>query len=114
MAFACVGERQLAGGLKMVIHGTKQFNNALLHSLSTIQSAKTQLQLLTASGLTPSLLVSQIRLYDVLLREIRIIRFGLEGRMRCRGMIRRSGIARRNRNSRHLAVPQGNLSNRSE
>jgi hypothetical protein len=90
-------------------------DNALLHSLSAIQSAKTQFHLLTASNLTPTILVSQIRLCDVLLREIRSIRYSLEGRMRCRGMIRRRFVvARRNRSSRHLAVPQGNPANRSK
>jgi hypothetical protein len=85
--------------------------DALLHSLSTIQAAKTQFHLLTASNLTPTEVVSQIRLCDVLLREIRAIRCSLEGRMRCRGMIRRrSVVAKRNRSSRHLAVYLANPS----
>jgi hypothetical protein len=41
-------------------------DNALLHSLSTIQAARTQLHLLTASNSTPTALVSQVRLCDVL------------------------------------------------
>jgi hypothetical protein len=98
----------------MEMHRAELFNN-VLHSLTTIQAAKTQFHLLTASSLTPTVLVSQIRLCDVLLREIRAIRCNLEGRMRCRGMIRRrSVVARRNRSSRHLAVPQGNPANRSK
>jgi len=51
----------------MEIHRAEQFNNALLHSLRTIQAAKTQLHLFTASSPTPTVLVSQIRLCDVLL-----------------------------------------------
>src|ERR1700694_6012865 len=88
---------RLAGGLNMEIHRAEPFNNALLHSLSTIQEAKTQFHLLTGSSLTPALLVSQIRLCDVLLGEIRAISCSLERRMWCGGVIRRSsGIARRN------------------
>jgi hypothetical protein len=98
----------------MEIHRVELFNNALQHSLSTIQAAKTQLHLLAASGVTLTVLVSKIRLCNVLLGEIRAIRCGLEGPMRCRGMIRRrSAVARRNRSSRHLALPQGNAATRS-
>jgi hypothetical protein len=90
----------------MEIHRAELFNNALLNSLSTIQAAKTQFHLLTASSLTPTVLISQITLCDVLLGEIRAIRCNLEGegegRMRCRGMIRRRFVvAARNRSSRH-------------
>jgi len=88
-------------------------NNGLQHSLSIIQAAKTQFHSLTANGLTPTALVSQIRLCDVLLGEIRAIRCSLEGRMKSRGMISRRLPARRNRSARHLAVPQGNPANRS-
>jgi hypothetical protein len=99
----------------METHRAELFNNALLHSLRTIQAAKTKFHLLTASSLTPTVLVSQIRLCDVLLGEVRAIRYSLEGRMRSRGMIRRrSVVTRRNRSSRYLAVPQGNLANRSK
>jgi len=97
----------------MEIHRAEPFNNALLHSLSTIQAAKTQFHLLTASSLTPTVLVSQIRLCDVLLGEIRAISCSLETRMRSRGTIRRhSVVARRNRGSRHLAALQDNPANR--
>jgi hypothetical protein len=99
----------------MEIHRAETYNNALLHSLSTIQAAKTQFHLLTASSLTPTVLVSQIRLCDVLLGEIRTISCSLEGRMKCRGTIRRrSVVARRNRGSRHLAAPQRNPANHSK
>jgi hypothetical protein len=99
----------------MEIHRAKVFNNPLLQSLSTIQAAKTQFHLLTASSLTPTVLVSQIRLCDVLLGEIRTISCSLERRMACRGTARRrSVVARRNRGSRHLAAPQGNPANRSK
>jgi len=91
------------------------FNDALLHSLSTIQAAKTQFHLLTARSLTPTELASQIRLCDVLLGEIRTISCSLERRMRCRGAIGwRSVVARRNRSSRHLAAAQGSPANRSK
>jgi hypothetical protein len=99
----------------MEIHRAELFNNALLHSLSTIQAAKAQFHLLTAINLTPTVLVSQIKLCDVLLWEIQAIRCSLEGRMRSRGVLgRRSLVARRNRHSRHLSVPQGNPANRSK
>jgi hypothetical protein len=99
----------------MEIHQAELFNNTLLSSLSTIQAAKTQFHLLTASNLTPTVLVSQIRLCDVLLWEIQAIRCSLEGRMRGRGVVRRrSMVARRNRSSRRLAVPQGNPADRAK
>jgi hypothetical protein len=99
----------------MEIHRAEVFNNALLHSLSTIQAAKTQFHLLTASSLTPTVLASQIRLCDVLLGEIRTISRSLEKRMACRGTTRRrSVVARRNRSSRHPAAPQRNPANRSK
>ena len=102
----------------MEIHQAEIFNNALRHSLSTIQAAKTRFHLLTARSLTPTVLISQIRLCDVLLGEIRAISCSLERRMSwmsSRTMIgRRSVVARRNRGSRHLTVPQGNPANRSK
>jgi tRNA isopentenyl-2-thiomethyl-A-37 hydroxylase MiaE len=82
-------------------------NMALQHSLGTIRAAKTQLDLLTASRSTPSVLVSQIRFCDVLLREIGVIRSSLEDRMTCRGVIhRRAVVARRIRSSRRAATPR--------
>jgi hypothetical protein len=102
-------------GLNMEIHRAEPFNNALLHSLSTIQEAKTQFHLLTASSLTAAVLVSQIRLCDVLLGEIRAISCGLERLTRRPGMTRRRAVvARRNRSGRHLVVPHGNAANRSK
>jgi hypothetical protein len=99
----------------MEIQRAEISNNTLLHSLSTIQAAKAQFHLLTASSLTPTALVSQIRLCDVLLGEIRTISCSLEGRMKWRGTIRRrSVVARRNRSSRHLAAPRLNPANRSK
>jgi hypothetical protein len=100
----------------MEIHRTELSNIALLHSLSTIQAAKTQFHLLTESGLTPTTLVSQIRICDILLGEIRAIRCSLKGRMSSRGMkSRHSVVARRNRSGRRsLVVPQANPANRSQ
>ena len=97
----------------MEIHRAEQFNNALLHSLRTIQAAKTQLHLFTASSPTPTVLVSQIRLCDVLLGEIEAISCSLERRMRYRRVIRRcSVVARCGRDSRRLPVVQGDPANR--
>jgi hypothetical protein len=89
-------------------------DDALLLSLRTIQRAKTQLHLSTASDPTPTALASRIRLCDVLLGEIRAIRTGLEDRMRCRGMIHRRSVgAKRIRSTRHPSIPHGNPANRS-
>ncbi len=99
----------------MEIHRAELFNNRLLDSLSTIQAAKTQFHLLTASSLTPTLLVSQIRLCDVLLGEVRSISCSLERLIRRPSTIcRRSVVARRNRGGRRLAGAQGNPANRSK
>jgi hypothetical protein len=99
----------------MEIQRAEISSNKLLHSLSTIQAAKAQFHLLTANSLTPTVLVSQIRLCDILLGEIRTISCCLEGRMKCRGTIgRRSVVARRNRSSRHSAAPRPNPANRSK
>ena len=99
----------------MEIHRAGVSNNALLHSLSTIRAAKTKFHLLTASSSTPTVLVSQIRLCDILLGEIRTISCGLERRMRYRATIpRRPVVARRNRSIRQQAAPQGNPANRSK
>jgi hypothetical protein len=90
----------------MEIHRAKLFNNAVLHSLNTIQSAKSQFHLSTSSNMTANELVSQIGLCDVLLREIRVVRRNLEGRMRRRVMIHRhSLLAKRIRSSMHPAIP---------
>jgi hypothetical protein len=75
------------------IHQDRAFNNKLLHSLSTIQTAKTQLRLLAMTNSTPTVLVSQIGLCDVLLSEIRAIRLSLEGWLGHRGVVRRSSAA---------------------
>jgi hypothetical protein len=77
----------------MEIHQDGAFNNKLLHSLSTIQAAKTQLRLLAASNSTPTVLVSQIGLCDVLLGEIRAIRVSLEGGLGYRRAVRQSAVA---------------------
>src|ERR1700738_1199938 len=82
-------------------------DHELLHSLSTIQAARTHLHLLTASNSTPTALVLEIRLCDVLSGEIRAIHCSLAGRVRCRGVIRSSVVAGPIR-SRHAAIPQGN------
>ena len=99
----------------MESYSSGPFSNALLNSLKTIQAAKSQFSLLTAHGSTQAVLVSQIELCDVLLEEIRTISCSLEKKMiGCRAMSRRSGATRRNRGSRHVAVPQRNVLSRSK
>ena len=93
----------------MEIHRAEQFNGALLHSLSTIQAAKTQFHLFTASNPTTTVLVSQITLCDVLLEEIRAISCSLERRMRYRRMMG----DRRASGSRHPPAMQGDPASRS-
>ena len=101
--------------LNMEMHRAELFEDALLHSLSTIQAAKTQFHVLTARNSTRTVLVSQIGLCEVLLGEIRAIRCSLEERMRSRDIIRRrSVIAKRSDGSRHLAVSQVNLASPSK
>ena|SRR5215475_5963992 len=94
----------------MEIHRAELFNDGLLHSLSTIRTAKTQFHSLTASSLTPTALASQIRLCDVLLGEIRAISYSLKRRMGSRRIARpRSVVSRRSRGSRPLAAVQVDL-----
>jgi hypothetical protein len=89
----------------MDVHQAKPHDNVLQHSLSTIQAAKTELHLLTGGNPTPTALVSQIRLCEVLLGEIRAIRFSLEWRMRCRGEMRPRPVIPKRARSGHPAVP---------
>jgi len=92
----------------MEIYRADLSQNAVLDSLSAIQAAKTKFHLLTASSLTPTVLVSQIRLCDVLLGEIRAISCRLERRISSRSMTRRrSLVARRDRGSRAYGGPVG-------
>jgi hypothetical protein len=91
------------------------FNQALLHSLRTIEVAKTQFHRLTASDSTLAVLASQIEICDVLLEELRAISCSLERRMSSRDVIRpRAVVARRSRSSRYVAAPQGNQATRSK
>src|SRR5277367_809721 len=87
----------LVGGINMEIRSVGIFDNRLLHSLSTIQAAKTQLRSLTTSSSTATVLVSQIGLCDILLGEIRAIRLSLERRLRHRGSVCGAIAAKRNR-----------------
>jgi hypothetical protein len=105
----------------MEIRQTELFaTNALFHSLSTIKEAKAQFHLLTASHSTTTVLVSQIRLCDVLLEEIQAIQYDLKGwmgrrdsRMACLNSVhRRPVFARRNRNNQRLTVRQANPTSR--
>jgi hypothetical protein len=96
------------------IHRPELFNT-LMRSLNTIQSAKTQLHLLTASGLTPTVLVSQIKLCDVLLGEIRTISSSLERPVKRRDTTARRSVAvRPEYSSEYLGLPQGSPTNHSK
>jgi|SRR5689334_8017958 len=91
----------------MDIHRVELFNHALLRSLNTIQSAKTQFHGLTAGPSTPSALASRIKLCDVLLAEIHAISCRLETRMRHDDIKRRpSGIARLDEVVTYLSCPE--------
>jgi hypothetical protein len=79
--------------------------NTLLGALRTIKAARKELRLETVLDPTPSALVSQIELYDVLLGEIRAVHDCLGGRVRGRGGVnRRSAVARCSRSGRYLAI----------
>jgi hypothetical protein len=94
-------------GPTMDIHRVELFNLALLRSLNTIQSAKTQFYGLTAHPSTPTALASRIKLCDVLLAEIHAISCRLETRMRHDDMKhRRSGIGRHDQVATHLSRPE--------
>ncbi len=97
----------------MEIYRAELFNDKLHHSLSTIQLAKARLHLLTTRNSTTTVLASQIRLCNILLGEIRAIRSSLEGRMGCRGSIRRRYVvARPIRSSKRSIAPRRNSANR--
>jgi hypothetical protein len=97
----------------MEIHSVGIFDNRLLRSLSTIQAANIQLRLLTTSNSTPTVLVSQIGLCDVLLDEIRAIRLSLERRLRQRGSVCGVIAAKRNRSHEGPVLPSGSSANRA-
>jgi hypothetical protein len=80
--------------------GTGRINNKIISSLDTIRLAKIRIHLLARSTSTPATLISQIKLCDVLLKEILTIRSNLKGRMEPRGSVsRRSSVAKRHRSS---------------
>jgi hypothetical protein len=98
----------------MQIYRTEPINNKIINSLNTIRVAKIRFHLLARSISTPTTLISQIKLCEVLLEEIRTIRSTLKGRMEPQGSVsRRSIMARRNRGSGRLIVPQSNRASRS-
>lgn len=83
----------------------KSIENTLLGALRTIKAARKELHSQTAPDPTPSALVSQIELYDVLLGEIRAVHACLWGRVRGgSGVSRRSAVARCSRSGRYLAI----------
>jgi hypothetical protein len=113
-AYPSKAEFVLVGGIIMEVHQAGIFNNQLLHSLGAIQAAKTQLRVLTTGNSTPTVLVSQIGLCEILLGEIRSIRSLLERRLGHQRSVRRSAIAaKRNRSDARPIVQQRNLVSRS-
>lgn len=83
----------------------KSYQNALLGALRAIKAARKELHLQTVRDPTPSVLVSQIELCDILLREIRAVHVCLGGRVRdVGGVSRRGAVARCSRSGRYLAI----------
>ena len=85
----------------------KSYEGMLLGALRTIKAARKQLHLQTVRDPTPSALVSQIELYDVLLREIQAVHACL-GRRRVQDggrASRRGAVPRCSRSGRYLAIP---------
>jgi hypothetical protein len=97
----------------MEINRVRIFNNGVFHSLRKIQGAKTRLLLLKASNPTAAALASQIRLYEILLGEIRTISCSLEGGVGRRSSVRRHSVAARRNRGRHLIIPKSNPAIRS-
>src|ERR1700761_5973568 len=84
----------------------KSYESMLLGALRTIKAARKQLHLQTVRDPTPSALVSQIELYDVLLREIRAVHTCLGRRVQDGGGVsRRGAVPRCSRSGRYLAIP---------
>jgi hypothetical protein len=92
--------------MSVEFYGAEKLNeNALLGALRTIRAARKELHLQTVRDPTPSALVSQIELYDVLLGEIRAVHACLGGRVRGRAAVsRRRAVARCARSGRYLAI----------
>jgi hypothetical protein len=59
-------------------------DNEVLNALDIIKTAKTQLRLSVAGNSTRSILITKIKLYNTLLRELRAIHSNLERDMRSR------------------------------
>ena len=85
--------------------GSERVNSKIISSLDTIRLAKMRIHLLARRTSTPATLISQIKLCEVLLKEILTIRSNLKGRMEPRGSVsRRSFVAKRHRSSRRLII----------
>jgi hypothetical protein len=77
-------------------------NHSLSRSLGTLKVAKSQLSVLMAENSTPSALITQIKLCDVLLGEIRTIGACLANGLFRQDLIRRRFVvANRPRAARH-------------
>ncbi|WP_213739133.1 hypothetical protein [Bradyrhizobium sp. dw_411] len=85
-------------------------NHSVSHSLRTLKAAKSQLSLPVDEDSTPSALMAQIRLCDVLLGEIRTIGACLANGLYRQDMIRRRLIV----TSRPRAVQHSKLSPHNE
>jgi len=80
-------------------------DHSVSHSLGALKAAKSELYLLTAGNSTPSALIAQIRLCDVLLGEIRTIGACLANHLYRQGLIRhRFVVAGRPRAGRHSGL----------
>lgn len=65
-------------GLAMKLHSIAESNSSvLLDRLSAIRSVQDQLELLSTSAVTPTSMMSQIHLYEILLSQISGIRSNL-------------------------------------
>ena len=96
--------------MNIEVYGDEKDNeNAVLGALYAIKAARKELDLQIVQIIgeaTPSALMSQIGLYDVLLEEIRTIYACLGGARAQRGHIsHRRTVARCSRSGRYLALP---------
>ncbi len=93
--------------MNIEFYGAEKNNeNTVLGALYAIKAARKELDLQIVGEATPSALMSQIELYDVLLEEIRTVYACLGGARAQRGLIsHRRTVARCSRSGRYLAVP---------
>ena len=91
------------------------FSHSLSKSLKKIRTAKTRFHSLASRSSDHAVLVSQIKLCEVLLEEIRSISCSLEKRTGKRSSTsRRAAATRRNRSNPYRLVPQRDTPDRSK